>query len=121
MPSKLYQVGVGFFCTTFPGDFGQFFNDYGASNCPTQTRQGVTKTATEIEVGVVTTDIHGNGSFTVVIGPVATGAYDVEFFAHNGAGCWLTGGGAGNQTSDCGGDFQSPGPTFGDTTTITIP
>jgi hypothetical protein len=119
-PSKLYQVGIGFFRTTFPAEFGQFFNHYGAGNCPSQTKQGVTKTATGVELGVVTTDIHGNGTLTAVVGPVPSGSYEVEFFVHNGAGCWLSGG-AGNQTSDCEGDFQSPGPTFGDTATITAP
>ena len=39
--------------------------------------------------------------------------------AENGAGCDLTGG-AGNG-SDCQCDYQSPGPTFGDAITITIP
>jgi hypothetical protein len=79
----------------------------------------VTASAVTIELGVVTTDIHGNGTFTVVIGPVAAGTYNVEFQARNGAGCDLIGG-AGNQQSDCEDDFQSPGP-FGTTTTITIP
>jgi hypothetical protein len=118
-PSKLYQVGIVPFCTTFPATFGQFPVDGGGGTCTTITRQGVTASAVTIELGVVTTDIHGNGSFTVVIGPIAPGTYDVEFQARNGAGCELTGG-AGNQTSDCEDDFQSPGP-FGTTTTITIP
>jgi hypothetical protein len=119
MPSKLYQVGIVPFCTTFPATFGQFPVDGGGGTCPTITRQGVTASAATIELGVVTTDIHGNGSFMVVIGPISAGTYDVEFQARNGAGCNLTGG-AGNQASDCDDDFQSPGP-FGTTTTITIP
>jgi hypothetical protein len=72
----------------------------------------------EVEVGVVTTDIHGNGSFTVVIGPVAPGTYELGFYIRDGASCNLTGG-AGNG-SDCAVDFQSPGP-FGTATTITVP
>jgi hypothetical protein len=68
--------------------------------------------------GNVTTDIHGNGYFMVVIGPVAAGTYDVEFQARDGAGCNLIGG-AGNGPN-CADDFQSPGP-FGTTTTITVP
>jgi hypothetical protein len=79
----------------------------------------VTETVVAVEFGVVTTDIHGNGSFTVVVGPIASGSYDLEFDARNGAGCNLTGG-AGNG-SDCNVDLQSPGPTFGMATTITIP
>jgi hypothetical protein len=118
-PSKLYQVGIVPFCTTFPATFGQFPVDLGGGTCTQLTRQGVTATAVTVELGVVLTDIHGNGSFTVVIGPVAAGTYDVEFQARNGAGCDLIGG-AGNQTSDCEDDFQSPGP-FGTTTTITVP
>jgi hypothetical protein len=120
-PSKLYQVALNFFCTTFPATFGQFpTEENGDGTCIQATRQGVTATVAEVEVGVVTTDIHGNGSFKVVIGPVASGTYSLEFFARNGAGCDLTGGG-GNDADHCEADFQSPGPTFGDATTITIP
>jgi hypothetical protein len=119
-PSKLYQVTITAFCTTFPSTFGQFPVDGGGGTCGSITRQGVSKTIATVELGVVTTDIHGNGSFTVVIGPVASGTYNVEFMARNGAGCNLTGGG-GNDADHCDADFQSPGPTFGDTTTITIP
>jgi hypothetical protein len=118
-PSKLYQVGINIFCTTFPATFGQFPVDGGGGTCQTLTRQGVTKTLVAVELGVVTTDMNGNGSFMVSIGPVAAGTYDVEFQARNGAGCNLIGG-AGNQQSDCEDDFQSPGP-FGTTTTITVP
>lgn len=117
-PSKLYQVGLNFFCSTFPGTFGQFPNENGAGACQPLTRQGVTKDSAAVEVGVVTTDINGNGSFTVVIGPVSSGTYELEFQARDGAGCDLTGG-AGNG-SDCAVDFQSPGP-FGTATTITVP
>jgi hypothetical protein len=115
-PGKLYEVGVAIFCTTFPSTFGQF-PVYG-DNCPAITRQGVTANAAYLEVGVVTTDRFGNGSFSVVIGPAPSGTYKVEFFAQDGAGCNLIGG-AGNG-SDCAVDFQSPGP-FGTGTTITIP
>jgi len=117
-PSKLYQVGINLFCTTFPATFGQFPVDGGGGTCQTLTRQGVTKTLVAVELGVVATDIHGNGSFMVVIGPITAGTYDVEFQARDGAGCNLIGG-AGNGT-DCYDDFQSPGP-FGTTTTITVP
>lgn len=118
-PSKLYQVGIVPFCTTFPATFGQFPVDGGGGTCTSLTRQGVTRTAVTVELGVVTTDIHGNGSFTVAIGPITAGTYHVEFQARNGAGCNLIGG-AGNGP-DCADVFQSPGPTFGDTTTIIIP
>jgi len=117
-PSKLYEVALNFYCTTFPTTFGQFFNQQGGGNCVSVTRQGVTKTVADVVVGVVTTDIHGNGSFTVAIGPIASGTYDLEFYVMDGAGCGMTGG-AGNG-SDCAADFQSPGP-FGTGTTITIP
>jgi hypothetical protein len=113
VPGKLYEVGVAIFCTTFPQTFGQF--PVYASNCPSITRQGVTTNAAYLEVGVITTDRFGNGSFPIVIGPAPSGTYDVEFFAQDGAGCNLIGGG-----SDCNVDFQSPGP-FGTATTITIP
>jgi hypothetical protein len=41
-PSKLYQVSINFFCSTFPATFGQFPNDLGAGSCFPLTRQGVT-------------------------------------------------------------------------------
>lgn len=120
VPSKLYQVDLAFFCNTFASSFGQFPVQalVNGNECQTLTRQGVTASAVYAEVGVVTTDINGNGTFAVAIGPVAAGTYDVEFRALDGAGCNLTGG-AGNG-SDCAADFQSPGP-FGTSTTITIP
>ena len=118
-PNKLYQVGLNFFCTTFPATFGNFPVDAGGGTCSTITRQGMTLAVAVVELGVVTTDEHGNGTFTVVVGPIAAGTYELEFQTRNGVGCNLIGG-AGNG-SDCSDDFQSPGPTFGDTVTITIP
>jgi hypothetical protein len=115
-PSKLYQVGLNFFCTTFPVAFGNFPTDGGGGTCQSITRQGVTKGVAAVELGVVTTDEHGNGSFKVTIGPIASGTYELEFQTRDGAGCNLKGGG-----NDCPDDFQSPGSTFGDATTIAIP
>ncbi|MGA3093565.1 MAG: hypothetical protein ABSD75_33690 [Terriglobales bacterium] len=111
-PNKLYQAGIHIFCTTFPATFGPFPTDTGGGDCAVYTRQGVTKAAAGLFVGVVSTDIKGDGSFSVVLGPIASGAYDVEFWMRDGAG-----GCDGNQGSD----FQSPGPIWGDATTITIP
>lgn len=76
----------------------------------------MTESIVAVEFGVVTTDINGNRSFTVSVGPIVSGTYNLEFDARDGPGCNLTGGG-----SDCAVDFQSPGPTFGDATTITVP
>jgi len=116
-PSKLYQVGINFFCSTFPPTFGQFPTDGGGGACQSLTRQGVTRDSAEVELGIVTTDIHGNGSFTVIIGPVPSGSYELEFFARDGAGCNVNGG-CGN--TFCAVDFQSPGK-FGTATTIRVP
>ncbi|HUM06981.1 MAG TPA: hypothetical protein VLT90_16055 [Terriglobales bacterium] len=113
-PNKLYGVGLGIFCTTFPSTFGQFPTQYLVSgNCTSFTFQGVTKTAAGVAFGVVLTDINGSGSLSVTVGPIAPGTYQVEFAASDGVffGC----GGTGAT------DFQSPGPVFGDATTITIP
>jgi hypothetical protein len=115
--NKVYQVSINFFCSTFPATFGQFPTDGGGGACQSLTRQGVTKDAAEVELGVVRTDIHGNGSLTVVVGPVSSGTYQLEFFARDGAGCNVNGGCG---TATCAVDFQSPGP-FGTGTTITIP
>jgi hypothetical protein len=119
-PNNLYQVALNFFCSTFPATFGQFPNDQGGGACVPLTRQGVTQNVAEVELGVVTTDINGNGSFKVVIGPVASGTYSLEFFVRNGAGCDLIGG-ASCDPGHAEADYQSPGPTFGDATTITVP
>jgi hypothetical protein len=119
-PSKLYEVGINFFCTTFPATFGQFpvVGTVGGA-CQPATRQGVTASLAGVALGVVTTDLHGNGTFTVVVGPIAADTYVLEFLALDGAGCDLIGGAG--QGADCALDFQSPGPIFGDTTTITVP
>jgi hypothetical protein len=118
--SKLYQMSIHFFCSTFPATFGQFPTETSSGACVSITRQGVTASVAAVELGVVTTDIHGIGTFNVVIGPVAPGTYTLEFIARNGAGCGLAGGGA-CDVAHAEADFQSPGPTFGDTTTIIIP
>jgi hypothetical protein len=117
-PNKLYQVGIHLFCDTAPVTFGQFPVTSSGGSCFPITRQGVTKKVAAVEFGVVMTDIHGKGSFKVVVGPIASGTYNFEFTARDGAGCNLIGG-AGNGT-DCFVDFQSPGP-FGTATTITVP
>jgi hypothetical protein len=117
-PNKLYQVGVHIFCNTFPATFGQFPSS-SVGTCPMLTRQGVTKSLTSVDFGVVTTDIHGKGSFKVIVGPITSGSYDLEFHVRNGAGCNLNGGG-GNAGIICELDFQSPGP-FGTSTTVVVP
>jgi hypothetical protein len=117
-PNKLYQVGINFFCTNFSATFGNYPVNGGGGACNSITRQGVTRSVTSVELGAVTTDEHGNGTFEVVIGPIAAGSYVAEFQTRDSVGCNLIGG---DGNSDCNVDFQSPGPTFGDTTTITIP
>ena len=117
--TKLYQVGIHVMdCSTTPATFGRFpFT--GGTTCGAITRQGVTDTVNAVEMGVILTDSHGNGSFTVNVGTPTAGTYALEFDVRDGAGCNVTGG-AGHG-SDCNLDFQSPGPVFGDETTITIP
>ena len=116
-PNKLYQVGIHIFCTTSPGTFGQFPANPATGNCGALTRQGFTASVASVEFGVVTTDRHGNGSFKVVVGPIVSGTYNVEFSARDGAGCNLIGG---SGSANCAVDFQSPGP-FGKTTALIVP
>ena len=116
-PNKLYQVGIHIFCSTAPGTFGQFPTNPGSGACFPLTRQGKSGAVASVEMGVVTTDMHGKGSFKVVVGPIASGSYDVEFTARDGAGCNLIGGAGG---AACPADFQSPGP-FKTTTTVVVP
>ncbi len=119
MPGKLYQVGITFFCTTFPATFGQFLTDSGVpGDCTKITRRNVTEFQQAVELGVVTTDMNGDGSFTIAVGPVAPGNYSVEFMARDGAGCRLIGGAG--EGSDCSVDFQSPGP-FRTATKVIVP
>ena len=121
MPDNLYQVALNFFCSTFPSTFGQFpTEDNGDGSCITISRQGVSENIAEVELGVVLTDMNGNGSFSVVIGPVPSGTYSLEFFVRNGVGCDYIGG-APCEIPYSPADYQSPGPTFGDATTITVP
>lgn len=122
-PSKIYQASIHIFCTTIASTFGQFPTEVTTPpNCNVATKQGVTKTIAAVEFGVVTTDLHGNGKFKVVVGPIASGTYNLEFTMRNGVGCGVIGG-AGNNAcyDDCSADFQSPGPTFGDSVAINIP
>jgi hypothetical protein len=120
MATNLYQLSTNFFCTTFPKTFGQFPTEENSDGtCQSLTRQGVTKTSAEVEVGAILTDVHGNGSYRIVVSPVPSGTYELEFFVRNGAGCNVNGGG-GNGASICEADYQSPGP-FGNGVTIVVP
>ena len=119
-PLKLYQGSLNFFCTTFPATFGQFpTEENGDGTCISLTRQGVTATVAEVEVGVITTDLHGNGTYKIVVGPVPSGTYELEFFVRNGAGCDFINGGP-CDVNHAEADFQSPGP-YGTATTIVVP
>ena len=115
--NKLYQVGLHIFCTNAPGTFGQFPTTPLSGACGSITRQGKTATVASVEMAVVLTDLHGKGSTKVIVGPITSGSYDVEFTLRNGAGCNVIGG-SGN--SGCAIDFQSPGP-FTTTTTLVVP
>src|ERR1700687_257859 len=106
-PNKIYQVGTHIICTTAPGTFGQFPTNPPTGNCGQLTRQNVTASVVAVEMGVVTTDIHGKGSFKVTVGPIVSGTYKLEFTIRNGGGCNLIGGG-GNAGVICEIDFQSP-------------
>jgi hypothetical protein len=116
-PNKLYQIALMFYCTTFPSTFGQFpVQATSGGDCESITRQNVTATRAEVELGVVLTDMNGNGTVLVTVSKPAAGTYSLEFLARDGSGCHISGG-----DGNCNVDFQSPGPTFGDSTTITIP
>src|ERR1700751_1407475 len=79
-PTKMYQVAVQFFCTTFPSTFGQFpVAENSDGRCISDTQQGVAKTVAAAEVAGILTDEHGNGSARIVIQSVAPGTYDLEF------------------------------------------
>jgi hypothetical protein len=116
VPSKLYQVGIHLEnCRKTIPRFGQF---PALGPCGAITRQGITRTVLAFELGVVLTDEFGNGSFAVVVGPIAAGTYTLQFNVRNGAGCNVTGGGSGGTV--CAVDFQAPN-RFGKTITLEVP
>jgi hypothetical protein len=116
-PNKLYQVALMFYCNTFPATFGQFpVQTTSGGDCESLTRQGVTANRAEVEIAVVLTDMNGNGTVSVTVTKPAAGTYSLEFLLRDGSGCHINGG-----SGNCQVDFQSPGPTFGDATTITVP
>ena len=117
-PSKAYQVAIILFnqCPTVLPMFGQF-PQTADSGCTPYTRQGVSASTSNTELAVVTTDATGNGSTAVTVGPLSSGTYKAEFIARDGVGCVLSGG----NVNACSADFQSPGPMFGTTVTITVP
>jgi len=116
-PNFIYQIALMFYCNTFPATFGQFpVEATNGGQCEAITRQGVTASRAEVEICDVLTGMNGNGSCSVAITPVPAGTYTVEFLGRDGAGCHITGG-----DGQCNVDYQSPGPTFGDATTITVP
>jgi hypothetical protein len=114
-PNKLYQVGIHLEnCRKTIPSFGQFS---ALGPCGAITRQGVTRTVLAFEFGVVLADEFGNGSFAVTVGPIAAGAYTLQFTVRNGAGCNVTGGGG---SAVCAVDFQAPNH-FGKTITLMVP
>jgi hypothetical protein len=115
-PTKLYQVGIHLEnCQKTIARFGQF---PAPGPCQAITRQGATRTVEAFEFGVVLTDELGNGSFTVIVGPITGGTYRLQFNVRNGAGCNVTGGGSGGAV--CLVDFQAPNH-FGNTITLKVP
>lgn len=88
-PKKLHQVGMHFYCTTPIQKFGQFSAN--AKSCVSYTLGGVTKSVDSFEFGVILTDIDGNGSFEVNIGPLNPGVYKIQFTARLDAGCYMSG------------------------------
>ena len=115
-PNKLYQVGIHLEkCRKTISSFGQF---PALGPCGAITRQGVTRTVEAFEFGVVLTDEFGNGSFAIVVGPIAAGTYTLQFNVRNGAGCNVTGGGSGGAVCEV--DFQAPNH-FGNTITLKVP
>jgi hypothetical protein len=116
-PNKLYQVGIHLEnCRKTIPSFGQF---PALGPCGAITRQGVTRTVEAFEFGVVLTDGFGNGSFAIIVGPIAAGTYTLQFNVRNGAGCNVTGGG-GSGGAFCEVDFQAPNH-FAKTITLKVP
>ena len=72
-------------------------------------RQGFTTVVEGFNLGVLTTDAAGNGKLTVDVNGIAPATYNLEFEVSIST-CNL-----------CARIYQSPGPTFGGTFSITIP
>src|SRR5450755_3450575 len=93
-PTKLYQVGLHLFCTTFPATFGQFPLHTNGGNCIPSFLQGVDATVAPLESGVALTADVAPGSFKVAGGPSASGTSTLEADARGGAGSNVRGGGS---------------------------
>src|SRR5712692_9271673 len=63
--SKLYQMSIHFFCSTFPANFGHSPTETSSGACLSITRHGVPASVAAVQLGVVTTDTHRIGTFNV--------------------------------------------------------
>jgi hypothetical protein len=111
-PNASHDVGIHQFLPASVPDcnlvtFGQFA---GTPGCGVIARQGVTAYVTSFEFGTLNTDSFGNGDFNVLVTGIAPGVYNLEFTVREGPTC----------PGLCGVIYQSPGPIFGDTVTVSF-
>lgn len=114
-PNRQYQVGIHVF-NRCDQTFGRFPV---LGRCNFIKRQGVTRQVEAVELGAVTTDAAGNGSFSVLVTDMEAGTYELKFHVRGNVGCLF--GGSGHRTNRCDVVFQSPGPFGSAIETMTLP
>ncbi len=113
-PNRQYQVGIHV-VDRCDKNFGRFPV---LGRCNVIRRQGVAKHVEAIELGAVTTDSAGNGSFSVLVTNIEAGTYNLKFHVRRDVGCLF--GGSGHGSDRCEVVFQSPGPFGSAAETITF-
>jgi hypothetical protein len=112
-PNWWYQVGIHLLwsnCTQAVSQFGQFADLLGPVNVGCKSSQQA------VEMGVVTTDSLGDGSFHVNVGSIVPGTYHIVFDARRGTGCNID---VDDPGRNCPIVFQAP--SFQAPATIVIP
>lgn len=107
-PNTSHNVGLHLFwdstsqCIPNFGQFPRF-------NCFFAVRQSFGSVVQGHNLGVLTTDSEGNGNLTVLVKGIAPGTYEIQFDVST------------TTCNSCARIYQSPGPTFGGTHSVTIP
>jgi hypothetical protein len=113
-PNWGYQVGVHVFDRCDPS-FGRLSSIIPCS--PAAQRQGNTRAVQAFDSKQpINTDANGDGGVAFIVHSIASGDYKLEFDVRAGVGCGFI-----DLGPECNVVFQSPGPLFGDTVTISVP
>ena len=107
-PNTSHNVGFHLFWNS-TGQCIPTFGQFASFNCFFAVRQAFGSVVQGHNLGVLTTDSSGNGNLTVDVIGIASGTYNMEFDVST------------TTCNSCARIYQSPGPTFGGTHSVTIP